>query len=322
MIVLVASAGLAGYRWATGASGQSTPIVLEVEDGSTAGEVGEILERRGVIRSALAFRLAAAVNGLDSSLQAGTYDLTTNMPLADVIDALEGGPRIEEISVTIPEGYELDMIARRVEDALGIPADEFQRAARDGDYALPPYLPRNAGTLEGFLFPETYGFPRDVGADQVITRLLSQFETEAKDLPWQRARSLGLTPYEVVIVASIVERETRFAADRAKVAAVIYNRLEQGMPLQIDATVQYALPEDNRRLTYEDYEIDSPYNTYLHAGLPPTPIGSPGLASLRAALEPADEDHLFFVLIDPDTGRHAFADTYEEFLRLKDQAGL
>ena len=123
-------------------------------------------------------------------------------------------------------------------------------------------------------------------------------------------------------MASLIEREARAEEDRAKVSAVIYNRLEEGMALQIDATVQYALPEKNRLLTLEDYEYESPYNTYLHPGLPPTPIASPGLASLDAALNPADEDYLYFLVVDPDTGRHVFANTYEEFLRLKQEAGL
>jgi UPF0755 protein len=128
-----------------------------------------------------------------------------------------------------------------------------------------------------------------------------------------------VTPYEVVIIASLIEEEARIPEDRPKVAAVIYNRLAREMNLQIDATVLYALPRHKERLTYEDLETPSPYNTYLHPGLPPTPIASPGLASLEAALQPADADYLYYVVID-DSGRHAFTASYEEFLRFKEQA--
>jgi UPF0755 protein len=223
--------------------------------------------------------------------------------------------------VTIPEGYEVKEIAETVEQSLRVEAERFRRLAESGRFALPPYLPEGTGTVEGFLFPETYGFATNSGADDVILRLLDQFQVEAAGLPWANAQDLGLSPYEVVIVASMIEREAGIDADRPKVSAVIHNRLERGIPLQIDATIQYALPEDNRLLTEEDYQYPSPYNTYLHTNLPPTPIGNPGVASLRAALEPADAEYLYFVVID-DSGRHGFAETYDEFLRLKDRAGL
>jgi UPF0755 protein len=226
------------------------------------------------------------------------------------------------VTVTIPEGLEMPQVAEVVSRGLGLDAAAFEEAASSGEHALPPYLPEDAPSLEGFLFPKTYEFPTGVDEDQVITRLLEQFEAEAATLDWDRAGALGLTAYEVVIVASMIEREARVDRDRAKVSAVIHNRLREGMPLQIDATVQYAMPEGNRPLTFEDYEYESPYNTYLHPGLTPTPIASPGLESLQAALDPADEDYLYFVVTDPQTGEHAFAETYEEFLRLKDQAGL
>jgi UPF0755 protein len=322
VLVLAGMGAVVAYQYATGASGASRPVAVDVPQGATTEDVGGILEEAGVIRSPLAFRLVAQLRGVGSSLQAGTYELLTNMTVAEALEALEKGPLVETVTVTFPEGLELDEMATVASESLGVNRRSFLTAATSGEITLPPYLPRGTGTIEGFLFPKTYEF--GVGPDEreVIERLLAQFEEEVSTLDWSQAEELGLTPYEIVVVASLIEREARADADRPKVSAVIHNRLREGMPLQIDATIQYALPERNRLLTEEDYEYESPYNTYLHRGLPPTPIASPGVASLRAALQPADEDYLYFLVVDEETGRHEFAETYEEFLRLKDQAGL
>lgn len=322
LVIALPTAAFGVYRYAMGGSGPTRPVVVEIPEGATASSTGEILQDAGVVRSALAFRIAAGFRGVGEDLQAGVYELRTNMEVDEVLSALEQGPVVDTVMVTIPEGLEVPEVADALADGLGIDGREFERIAAGGDRTLPPYLPKEAETLEGFLFPKTYEFDPEVDAEQVIDRLLAQFEQEASTLDWGAARELGLTPYEVVIVASMIEREARVEEDRANISAVIHNRLDEGMPLQIDATVQYALPEGNRPLTFEDYEYESPYNTYLHAGLPPTPIASPGLASLAAALEPADVDYLYFVVTDPDTGKHEFAETYDEFLRLKDEAGL
>jgi UPF0755 protein len=322
VLVVVAAAGGLGYRYATGASGPSRPVTVDIPDGATAADVGDILQEAGVIRWGVAFRVAAGFEGIESTLQAGTYDLRTNMTVTQVLDALRGGPVSDTVTITFPEGLEVREVADLAASDLGLDPAAVEQAATSGAFTLPPYLPPGTGTVEGFLFPKTYEFPPEADADLIIDRLLQQFQQEAEGLPWQEAPKLGLTPYDVVIVASLVEREARVPADRPKIAAVIYNRIRRGMPLQIDATVQYALQEDNRILTFSDYKVASPYNTYLHPGLPPTPIASPGLASLRAALQPAPVDHLYFVVVDEQTGRHGFARTYQEFLRLKDRAGL
>ncbi len=323
VLVVLAGGAFAFYRYSTGASGPSRPVAIEIPSGATASDVGRILEDAGVVRSDLAFRVAAGLEGVGASLQAGRYDLRTNMTVDQAIAVLGAGPLGEEtVTVTIPEGLEVEEIAAEVGGTLVFEAGTFVEAATNGEHVLPPYLPEGTESLEGFLFPKTYEFDPKADPEQVIATLLAQFEEEASTLDWGRAKALGLSPYEVVIAASLIEREARAAEDRAKVSAVIHNRLEEGMALQIDATVQYALPEKNRLLTLEDYEFESPYNTYLHPGLPPTPIASPGLASLEAALNPADEDYLYFVVVDPETGAHEFAETYDEFLDLKAQAGL
>jgi UPF0755 protein len=322
VLVVLASGAFAFYRYSVGASGPSRPVAIEIPQGATASAVGTLLEEEGVVRSGLAFRLTAGFQGLEESLLAGRYDMRTNMTVDQALSTLEAGPVVETVTVTIPEGLEVEEIAAEVGEVLEIDPPAFVESATSGEHSLPPYLPEGAETLEGYLFPKTYEFDPEAQAEQVIATLLTQFEEEASTLDWDRAQQLGLDPYEVVIVASLIEREARAEEDRAKVSAVIHNRLREGMALQIDATIQYALPEDNRLLTLEDYEYQSPYNTYLNPGLPPTPIASPGLASLEAALDPADEDYLYFLVVDPETGAHEFAETYEEFLALKQQAGL
>jgi UPF0755 protein len=322
LVFVVLGAAAAGvYVYAIGGSGPSEPVEVTVPRGATAAEIGSLLEDAGVIRSSLAFRLMASFRGGGSDIKAGQYALRTNMPLDEVFLLIEKGPAdtTPTVTVTVPEGYRVEQVADRLADELGLNRRRFIAAATSGQYALPPYLLEGTDTVEGFLFPETYEIRESAAVDDVITRLLEQFRLVAEGLPWDRADDLGVTPYEVVIIASLIEEEARIPEDRSKIAAVIYNRLARGMNLEIDATVLYALGRHKERLLYEDLEIPSPYNTYLHAGLPPTPIASSGRASLEAALQPADADYLYYVVIDDD-GRHAFTASYEEFLRFKEQA--
>jgi UPF0755 protein len=314
LLALMVGGGILAFRWLGDASGPTRPVTVQIPEGSTASEVADILTETGVIRSGLAFSISARLRGLSADIQAGQYALTTNMAVGDALDVLERGPLSSEVvEVTFPEGLELREVAEIAGESLGISAGAFVERANSGEYSLPPYLPEGTETMEGFLFPKTYEVPANSSVDQVIATLLGQFETEVEDLPWGRARSLGVSPYEVVIIASMIEREARLNQERSKVAAVIYNRLEEGMRLQIDATVQYAIPGENRILTFDDYEYPSPYNTYLHDGLPPTPVAQPGLASLEAALDPADADYLYYLLIDENSGRHGFFESEAEF---------
>ena len=321
LLVLLGMTGAGGaglYFWVTGASGASEPATVEIPPGATMSEIAEILEERGVVRSALAFRLVARLRG-GEAIQAGSYELRTNMRPQAALEALSAGPAPgETVTVTIPEGLRVDQVAERLAEAFPISAEEFLESAESGKHALPPYLPKRAGTVEGFLFPKTYELSPDAGVETLIGRLLGQFEEEVAGLNWSRAERLGLSPYEVVILASLIEREARVDGDRRKISSVIYNRIQRGMRLQIDATVQYALPEHKPRLTYADYEFESPYNTYLNDGLPPTPIASPGLASIKAALRPANTNFLFYILVD-DEGHHAFTESYDEFLNIKNR---
>jgi UPF0755 protein len=320
LVLLLAASTCAAYvvDAARGrAVGEQVSVVIP--PGASAAAIARRLERAGVIRSAWLFSLYARLRGRAGALKPGEYALRRGMSYAAALAALERGPRREFVRVTIPEGETLQETARILERAAGIPAAAFVAEATSGRYRS-AILPPGVATLEGLLFPKTYDLEPGTTAAEAVTLLLRQFEKETASLDWSRAARLGVTPYEAVIVASLVEREARVAADRPKIARVIYNRLARGMRLQIDATVQYAIflrtGAYKNPLLESDYRTPSPYNTYLIDGLPPTPIASPGLASLRAALEPAEGSWLYYVLVG-EHGEHAFADTYDEFLRLK-----
>ncbi len=309
------------WFWATGSAGAHERLVIQIPSGASGSQVADLLKEKGVIRSSTAFRLLAKFRHQSGGFEAGTYTtLATNMTPEQALTALEGGPLPKKtIKATFPEGLTVAQTAQRAQDELGILRKDFVTAATSGTWTLPPYLPKDEKTLEGFLYPQTYDFEAGVDANDTIKRLLDEFVTATKDLPWDNYKKLGLkSRYQVVIVASMIEREAKFDEDRGKIATVIYNRLKKGMPLQIDATVEYALGTYKPKLTFQDLKVDSPYNTYLHTGLPPTPIASPGLASIEAALSPTPGDWLYYVVIDA-AGHHGFASTYSEFLRLKNQ---
>jgi UPF0755 protein len=319
LVLLLTAAGLAKfYTWATGASGPRTAVVVQVADGASGADVAGLLQDKGVVRSALGFKILIRFKH-PGAFQAGRYDLTTNMTASQALSALEDGPVPPSVRVTVPEGFTVDQTAGRVAKALDVTAKDFEAAATGGTYALAPYLPSGTRSVEGFLFPDTYFFFPDATADVVIGTQLDQFDKEAKDLDLvNKAKALGLSPYQVVVVASLIEEEARFQQDRVRVAEVIYNRLREGMLLQIDATTAYGVGKLGQKLNAADYASKSPYNTYVHKGLPPGPISSPGRDSLMAALNPAHGNLLYYVVIDA-AGHEGFTADYQEFLRLKAQ---
>lgn len=290
------------------------PVHVVVEEGETASSIAGKLHREGVVTSATLFRLLAWLQGRQGRFKAGHYLMFPGMRYGEVFDLLEAGPNYQ-LRLTIPEGLTREQTADLVAERTGIPREDFLAAAASGDYEV-PFLPEEqARNLEGFLFPKTYELAADVSARELVEVLLRQFRLETEGLDWSRADGLGVTPYQVIIVASLIEREVMLDEERPLVAAVIYNRLRRDMFLQIDATVQYALPAWKPVLTYEDLKTPSPYNTYLHKGLPPSPICSPGLKSIKAALEPADVNYLYYVATGD--GGHFFTADYQEFLEVK-----
>lgn len=325
VILVVLGAGLAAvryYEWCRGASGPRAPVTIAVREGDSGAEVVRRLHEAGVLRCGTVSRWLLRRSGLEDRILPGTYRLTTNMAPEEAFRALTVPPPPEPtVRLTIPEGYRLTQIAQRVHETLGIPQRRFLAEAESGRWSLPPYLPKGTPTVEGFLFPETFEFLREgTTSREVIRRFLDQFAVEAEHLPWGNAERLGLTPYEVVIVASMIEEEAKLAEERPLIAGVIYNRLRAGMPLGIDATLLYDDPTPDGQLSSSDLEHDSPYNTRLHPGLPPTPISSPGLASLEAALNPADTDYFYYVLCGED-GHHEFGVTLADHERNRARCG-
>ena len=285
IVVAVVAAG-SYYGRCRGASGPKDPVEVSIPEGASGDQVLTILKDAGVIRcDGFVGSLLLRGTGQADAIRAGTHALTTNMTIPEAVDVLSTPPPVvPTVDITIPEGYRLTQIAERAKRDLGIAPARFMAVAESGDHALPPYLPKGTPTVEGFLFPKTYEFVEgEATPDALVQRMLDQFAQEVEGLPWGNADELGVTPYEVVVIASMIEREARVPSDRAKIAAVIYNRLAEGMTLGIDATLLYDDPTPDGQLTGSDFEHDSPYNTRLNPGLPPTPIASPGLPSLRAA---------------------------------------
>ena len=292
------------------------PVHVIIEDGDSASRIADKLHENEVITSATLFRVLSWLQGKQEDFKSGNYVFFTGMHYGEVFAMLEAGPNYQ-VRLTIPEGLTVEQTAARVSDTMAISAEEFLAAASSGDYDVGLLPQEDQDNLEGFLFPKTYDLAVDAPAREVVEVLLAQFEAETANMDWEKAGEMGVSPYGAVIIASLIEREAILEEERPLVAAVVYNRLSKDMLLQIDATVQYALPEWKDVLTYEDLETPSPYNTYLHKGLPPAPICSPGLASIEAALSPADVDYLYYVATGD--GGHFFTSDYQEFLRVKEE---
>jgi len=298
-------------------------VTIVVEKGMTTAQIARLLADEGVVESALTFKVYMSVNGADRAVQPGSYHLKTGMLYSRLLDKLMAGPPKKMFTLLVPEGFTLDQITTRLAKMTGRPKEEFDAAAkgemiREYDFKD---LPLGTTSLEGYLFPKTYTMDEKWSPKQIISRLLSQFETETALVDWSFARQKGLSKKDIITVASLIEGEAKVPEERSLVAAVIYNRIQKNMPLQIDASVQYAMPERKDVLTYNDYKYPSPYNTYLKPGLPPGPIANPGLDAIKAALAPAQVDYLYYVLTSPD-GHHTFTSNYNEFLRAKKGAGL
>ncbi len=280
--------------------------------GETAGEIARRLEAEGIVRSALAFEFVLYENEKENALQSGTYTVSPALTPRELAKVFEKAPG-EQTVLRVIEGWRLSETAAAVEKAFPkITKDAFMAAAVVGDrknVVLAGLDPKTS--LEGFLFPDTYFLRPDSSAGQIVDTLLAQFEQRAGATLRSAAADRKTTVYDMVKLASIVEREARDRAESATIAGVYQNRLDIGMKLDADPTIQYAVGEW-RELTLDDLKTDSPYNTYQVAGLPPTPICSPGVAALEAAAKPAQHRFFYFVAKNDGTGDHAFAATFEE----------
>ncbi|HEX7299378.1 MAG TPA: endolytic transglycosylase MltG [Solirubrobacteraceae bacterium] len=290
-------------------------VVVTIPPGASAGDIGHLLARSDVVDSALFFGLRARISGDRGKLRAGTYTLKRSMPYGDALAALTEAPTAAAtIKVTLPEGPSRRELAPRVK-AAGV-RGSYVTASERSSVLNPRFYGAPKGTrgLEGFLFPDTYELrSRTATAKILVTQQLRTFKRELAKVDLRRAKRRNLSRYDVLIIASMIEREALVPKDRALIAAVIYNRLRRGMPLGIDATLRYRLNNWSRPLRESELNTDSAYNTRKTLGLPPTPIGNPGLASLQAAAAPANVNYLFYVIKPCGNGAHAFSATDAQF---------
>jgi len=331
LLVLIALCALAGAGWYASrlllpTPVQDTAVRVSLPPGSGIGALAEQLERKGIIRSASAFVLYLKWKKEGGRFQAGEYEMKPGMTHAQIISQLNRGETVkkEMVRVTIPEGFTADQIAAKLAE-IGVDAAAFIQAAQQPkSYTAgrASSVPADEGLrvrLEGYLFPETYEWAKDdiPAPGKIVQRMLEELDRKLESLPegWESAmEERGLTFHELLTVASLIEREAVLEEERAVIAGVIYNRLNRDMPLQIDATVQYLFETPKERLYHKDLQMESPYNTYLHSGLPPGPIASPGLSAIRAALYPADTPYLFYVTKKDGSNGHLFAETYDQHL--------
>lgn len=289
-----------------------TERMVDISAGAGAAVIAQRLRAAGVVRSAWAFRLAAALSGQARRLQAGEYAFAPRSDLFRVVRRLAQGDTVRH-AFTIPEGFTAAQIAEKLAAEGLADREVFLAAARDP--ALAKDLGVSAAGLEGFLFPDTYQFPKGLTVEQMVRHMVGRFRQVADPKLAAAARAEGLDDLQWVTLASIIEREVRVDAERPKVASVFYNRLRQDRRLESCATVLYSQGRTSGELTTADLFTRSPYNTYRHRGLPPGPICNPGRLSLEAAAHPARTDHLFFV-VRPD-GEHVFSTDFEAHKRAK-----
>lgn len=295
--------------------GNTDPVLFEVSQGSGLTAIAKALKSQDLIKSELGFRQQAKSMGAEAALKAGNYELNKGMSAAEIIEKMVAGDvYVEKVKVVIPEGFELKQIVERLTEAGLIDSTEFEKAMQQGqfDYKIVSELPEGKNRMEGFLFPATYQIPKDASEEEIVTLMLGTFNKHFKDEYYVRAKEVNLSVLEVVTLASIVEREAKLDSERALIAGVFLNRLKVNKQLESCATIQYALGERKTRLYYKDLEVNSPYNTYKHRGLPPGPIASPGAKSIEAVLYPEASEYLYFRTSAKGDGSHDFSETFQE----------
>ncbi len=291
-----------------------TEVEFEITEGMTLNQIAGLLEEKGIIEGSFLFRLFVEQRDKEGSLIPGTYMLETGSEYEEVLNIITAGPIVVTYKFTIPEGFTIKQtIERIVSDVPFIEQEDMELATNISNYDY-DYL-KDAESLEGFLFPKTYEITIDYTARNIIEMLLAQYQFETGSLDYSPAENKGLTHYDILKIASMIEREAYIPEERALISAVIHNRLEIEMSLGIDATLSYYLDKGEEDLTESDLKTDTEYNTRLYSGLPPTPICNPGLASIEAALNPEkDAEYLYFKITDTENHIHSFFNTYQEFL--------
>ncbi|MCB1014165.1 MAG: endolytic transglycosylase MltG [Acidimicrobiales bacterium] len=331
LVVVALVAGVAGV-WVMRQVNPGSPgdeVAVTIPEGTSTSGIARLLADEGIVTNASIFEYYVKFRG-EGTIQAGDYLLRENASMGSTLAVLEAGPQAPPFDeVTIPEGYSVWQgsglpVPGNTVTALDEAVDRFTTESISqvllSGQLRSRYQPADQGNLEGLLFPDTYRIEEEDTEATIVSAMIDRFDQVAQEAGYDDTESVtGLSAYETIIVASLIEREAGIDEDRAKVARVIYNRLDQGIPLGIDAAVAYGVGgATNGTLTASQLETDTPYNTRIHQGLPPTPIGQPGRASLEAAMNPADGPWLYYVLAGQD-GHHFFTDSYDEFLEAKDE---
>jgi UPF0755 protein len=307
--VLLGYLDLMRYATSPVASDSDEKIVI-VDRGQSLKQTADTLHARGLITQPFKFRLLARLKGADKRIQVGEYLIASDLPPGDILDMMVSG-RVRLYRFTVPEGSNLIQIADIIESAGLINRQVFLQSSKD------PELLEKMGLIEtsfeGYLFPDTYFFPKNARAEQIIEAMVTRLRAEISDAWMKRAAELGFSLHEVLTLASIIEKETGAPFERPLISSVFHNRLKKGMRLETDPTVIYGIEDFDGNLTRKHLETSTPYNTYLMKGLPPGPIASPGRASLEAALYPAESKFLFFV--SKKDGTHQFSTNLVEHNR-------
>ncbi|MCM3785609.1 endolytic transglycosylase MltG [Neobacillus mesonae] len=326
LIVLILGGALYAWQSMKPVASSDEPVVFTIEPGTGTSGIADLLEQNGLIRNALLFKAYLKLNDEGANFQAGTYAFNPGLTYDEIIASLNNGDvqKEEMLRFTIPEGYTLKQIAEKLE-AEGITDSKiFMELVQDkelfNDIPMVASITDNENyryVLEGYLFPDTYEMKKDSTAEDIIRRMLTEMQDRLDNIPNldSKLKERGLTLHKLLTAASLIEREVVVDEERPLVAGVIYNRLEQGMRLEMDATVQYLLDKQKERLLYKDLEVESPYNTYRNKGLPPGPIASPSISAIEAALAPKASNYLFYVTKKDGSSEHLFAETYEEHLK-------
>ena len=308
LLIALGLAGLHGWwLFVPTPAVHSSAKVVEIPPHQGTVSIARQLASEGVIRTRLGFLLLAAVRGTARSLKAGEYEIPKDANTVQILKFLEEG-KVLQHPVLFPEGGTVRDLARTLEATGLARTDEVLRISEDQRFLRS--LGVEAPSLEGYLFPDTYYFFKGLSVEEMLARMVHRFRTQVTDDLRRQAQSRGLTPHQLLTLASILEKEAVIPEELPLISAVFWNRLKLEMPLQADPTVQYALGKDRQALTREDLQVDSPFNTYRIRGLPPGPIASPGKAAILAALNPAKVKYLYFV--SKGDQHHFFSATLEE----------
>ncbi|MBN2797038.1 MAG: endolytic transglycosylase MltG [Clostridia bacterium] len=293
-------------------------ILVTIPSGATTTSIGEILLDYNLIQSKTVFKMASKELEADGKMKAGDYLLSQSMSTDDIIAKLvDGDVEINTFTFTIPEGFEIRQIVDRLESEGLIDRESFENELANGTFNY-DFL-EGVTSLEGYLFPDTYEMRVGATEHQIIDRMLQRFDEVFTDAYEARRQELEMSMNDLITLASIIEREAQAKEEFPIVSSVFHNRIDQNMLLQSCATVQYILGERKERLTYDDIAIESPFNTYLNAGLPPAPIASPGKLAIESALYPEETDYLYFVVKKDGNGTHVFSRTLEEHNKAKEE---